>query len=107
MPGPVKPTNAHPIRAAMRSPNPLSGLVRLAVMLLVPTPACFGYYTLDELGPGQSTWAIPAVLAYPTALVGLLGLVSTLRAPQPSRTRSVLWSLCLVIPVALLLWLRG
>ena len=94
-------------KAQMASPNKLSGLARLAVMLLAPTLACFGYYTLDELGPSRSAWAIPAVLAYPTALVGLLGLVATLRAPQPSRTRSVLWSLCLVIPVALLLWLRG
>ena len=107
MPGPVKPTNAHPSRAAMTSSNPLSRLVRLAVMLLVPTLACFGYYTLDGLEPSRSAWAIPAVLAYPTALVGLLGLVSTLRTPRPSRTRFVLWSLCLVIPVALLLWLRS
>jgi len=76
-------------------------------MLLVPTMACFGYYTLDGLAPSRSAWAIPAVLAYPSALVGLLGLVSTLRAPRPTRTRFVLWSLCLVLPVALLLWLRS
>lgn len=107
MPGRVKPTYAHPIDAAMTSPNPLSRLARLAVMLLVPTMACFGYYTLDGLEPNRSAWAIPAVLAYPTALVGLLGLVSTLRTPSPSCTRFVLWSLCLVIPVALLLWLRS
>lgn len=91
----------------MTSPNKLSGLVRLAVMLLVPTMACFGYYTLDGLDPSRSAWAIPAVLAYPTAVVGLLGLVSTLRMPHATRTRWVLWLLCLVVPVVLLVWLRG
>ena len=91
----------------MTSPNKLAALVRLAVLLLVPTLACFGYYTLDGLDPARSAWAIPAVLALPIALVGLMGLVATLRTPRPTRTRCVLWSLCLVLPLALLLWLRS
>jgi hypothetical protein len=91
----------------MTSPNKLPALARLTVMLLVPTMACFGYYTLDGLDPARSAWAIPAVLSYPAALVGLLGLVSTLRAGQPTRVRVLLWSLCLTLPVALLLWLHG
>ena len=110
MAGGVEPTNTHsPTRRGplMTSPNKLAALVRLAVMLLVPTMACFGYYTLDGLDPARSAWAIPAVLSYPAALVGLIGMVSTLRVPQPSRARFVLWSLCLVLPVALLLWLRS
>ncbi len=102
-------TNAHlpHPRPPMASPKKLAALVRLAVMLLVPTMACFGYYTLEGLDPARSAWAVPAVLSYPTALVGLLGLVSTLRAPQPTRVRLLLWSLCLMLPVALLLWLRS
>ena len=87
--------------------NSLTRLTRLAVVVLVPTMACFAYYTLDALDPGRSAWAIPAVLAYPTALIGLIGVVSTLRATQPTRTRIVLWSLCLTAPVVLLLWLRS
>jgi hypothetical protein len=90
----------------MASTNVLPGLARLAVVIMVPTMACFGYYTLDALDESRSAWAIPAVLAYPAALIGLVGLVSTLRAPSPTRTRLALWALCLLAPVVLLLWLR-
>jgi hypothetical protein len=91
----------------MASSNVLPSLVRLAVVIMVPTMACFGYYTLDALDDRRSAWAIPAVLAYPAALIGLVGLVSTLRAARPTRTRLALWALCVVAPVVLLLWLRS
>ena len=91
----------------MAPSNMLQGLVRLAAVIMVPTMACFGYYTLDALDASRSAWAIPAVLAYPMALIGLVGLVSTLRAETPTRARLALWLLCLVAPVVLLLWLRS
>ena len=91
----------------MSSPARLQGVVRLAVVIAVPTMACFGYYTLDALDPRRSAWAVPAVLAYPLALVGLIGLVTSLRTARPSRTRLALWSLCVLAPLVLLLWLRA
>ena len=91
----------------MPSPHPLPGLVKLAVVIAVPTMACFGYYTLDGLDPDRSGWAIPAVLAYPLMLVGVVGLATSLRSARPSRSRLALWGLCVLAPLALLLWLRA
>jgi hypothetical protein len=91
----------------MASTNVFPNLVRLAVVIMVPTLACFGYYTLDALDDSRSAWVVPAVLAYPAALIGLIGLVSTLRDASATRTRLALWALCLAAPVVLLLWLRS
>lgn len=82
-------------------------LLKLAVMVLVPTMACFGYYTLDALPPARTAWAIPAVLAYPVCVIGVSGLVAALRVPRrPPRVLAV-WALCIALPGALLFWLRG
>jgi hypothetical protein len=89
------------------SSNVLQGLVRLAVVIMVPTMACYGYYTLDALDTSRSAWAVPAVLAYPTALIGLIGLVSATRPPRRSTLVLTLRALCLVGPTALLVWLRA
>jgi hypothetical protein len=91
----------------MASTNALQVLTRLAVGILVPTMACFGYYTLDALDESRSAWAIPAVLAYPMALIGLIGLVSAVRAPRRSALGLWLWTLCLILPAGLLAWLRS
>ncbi len=79
--------------------------LRVAVWVAIPTMACFGYYTLDGLGEARSAWAIPAVLAYPVAVIGAVGLVATLGAARPRRAVLWFWSLCVVAPVALLAWL--
>ena len=82
-------------------------LIKLAVIIAVPTMACFGYYTLDALPDSKSAWAVPAVLAYPAAVCGAIGLVAALRAPQRSTRMLALWALCIAAPCALLLWLRA
>ena len=90
----------------MSAPDPVNRLLRVAVMLALPTLACFGYYTLDALPAERSTWAIAAVLAYPSVLIGTIGLVSALRR-QPRSNRSVaLWTMCAAVPLGLLTWLR-
>ena len=91
----------------MKRPDSMHNLVRLAVAVAVPTMACFGYYTLDALGEARSAWAIPAVLAYPLALIGAVGVVLALRAPQRHNGVLLLWSLCVAVPTALLIWLRA
>jgi hypothetical protein len=82
-------------------------LIKLAVIVVVPTMACFGYYTLDALPPARTGWAIPAVLAYPACVIGGVGLVCALRAPRRSPSVLALWALCVALPGALLFWLRG
>jgi uncharacterized membrane protein YsdA (DUF1294 family) len=90
----------------MKPEDRMQRFVRLAVMLAVPTLACFGYYTLEALPAARSAWAVPAVLAYPMALVGAIGSLAALRAAQKSALRTTLWALCLLVPLAFLVWLR-
>jgi hypothetical protein len=90
----------------LSAPDRVQRLLRLAVMVLAPTLTCLGYYTLDALPAARSAWALPAVLAYPLALIGGAGLVSALRARAGSRRAISLWALCLLAPLALLTWLR-
>ena len=82
-------------------------LIKVAVMIVVPTMACFGYYTQGALPESKSAWAIPAVLAYPAAVIGVIGWVAALRPPRRSRRVLVLWALCVAVPSVLLLWLRA
>lgn len=90
----------------MSATDHVSRLLRVAVMLALPTLTCFGYYTLDGLPAERNAWAIPAVLAYPLVLIGAVGLMSALRAPARSRLALALWALCTAVPLALLTWLR-
>lgn len=80
--------------------------VPVVIAVAVPTIACFGYYSLAFLGEEHSIWALPVILAYPVALIGFIGLVTTLASPQCSKLQRRLWTLCLIIPVGLLLLVR-
>ena len=81
-------------------------LIRLAVIVALPTIACFGYYSLDYVGQERGVLATLTVLAYPTAIVSSIGVVAVLLSRK--RSRALLWltSLCLAGSIAFLLILR-
>jgi hypothetical protein len=79
-------------------------LLRLAVAVALPTVACAGWYTLDDLHPEHSAWAVPVVLAYPLLLIGAVGVVSQWRSPRRSALRMGLSAACIVLP-AIVLWI--
>ena len=91
----------------MSMPELPQWLVRLAVVVAVPTIACFGYYALADLGAERSSWAVPVVLAYPTALIGLVGLAGALMAPQRSRAKLWLSALLFVVAALFLVLVRA
>jgi len=87
----------------MRGVSPL--LVRLAIAVALPTVACVGWYSLDDLRPEHSAWAVPVVLAYPLLLIGAAGLVSQWVSPRERRSTWLLGiSAAFVVLPALLLW---
>jgi hypothetical protein len=49
-------------------------LIQLVVVMMLPTVTCFGYYSLEYLGEDKATWALPVMMAYPVALIGMVGL---------------------------------
>jgi len=83
-----------------------SWLLRAAVALAVPTIACFGYYSLAYVDQEGSAWSTLVILAYPTALIGLVGVVAVLVSRR--RSRALLWLafVCLAVPLVFLLVLR-
>jgi len=90
----------------MNTPNLPQWLVRIIIIVAIPTIACSGYYSLQHLGEKESVWTTPTLLAYPIALIGIIGLATALSSPQSSRLKIGLWTLCLAIPIAFLLLVR-
>jgi len=87
-------------------PGVNSLLVRLAIAVALPTVACVGWYSLDDLRPEHSAWAVPVVLAYPLLLIGATGLVMQWASPQEKRSTWLLGlSAAFVVLPALLLWI--
>ena len=91
----------------MSSPGISPWLIRLAVAVVVPTIACFGLYSSEYLDQEASSFIQSvAVLAYPIALIGLLGLGSVFLSPNRSRKRLLVWGLVILVPVLFLMLIR-
>jgi hypothetical protein len=87
--------------------SPLHWLYAVLPIVAVPSIACFGYYSLDSLGDVSSgTGRTLIVLAYPLALLGLVGLLAA--AFSPSRPPWWVWSAaaCFALPAAALVLIR-
>jgi hypothetical protein len=91
----------------MNTPDLPQWLVRLAVVVAVPTMACFGYYSLETHGDARGYWTLPVVLAYPAALMGLIAFVAALTSRRRSRGKLWLSALCFIVPSVFLLLLRS
>jgi hypothetical protein len=79
-------------------------LLRLAIAVALPSVACVGWYSLDDLRPEYSAWAVAVVLAYPLLLIGVAGGVMQWVTPQRrSKWLLGLSAACVVLPT-LLLW---
>jgi len=81
-------------------------LIQLIVVVALPAVTCFGYYSLNYLGEDEAIWALPVMMAYPVALIGMVGLFRALFSPGRSRLALLLWALCIIVPIAILLWVR-
>ena len=83
----------------MSSPHRPRWLITLIIIVALPTIACFSYYSLNDQnnfgfnGGDSSFWATAVILAYPTALIGLIGLVMTPYSPQKATLKYWLWGL--------------
>lgn len=97
----------------MNRPQLPSWIIPLIIAVALPTIACFAYYSLDELNsPGQfgvenRFWTLAIILSYPASLIGLIGLIIALSAPQKSIMKYCLWGICMLIPMVFLLLARA
>ena len=82
-------------------------LIKLVVAVALPTVTCFGYYSLEFLGEDKGIWALPVIMAYPVALIGLVGLFRAFLSSGRTRLSLSLWALCIIVPITLLLWVRA
>jgi hypothetical protein len=78
-------------------------LIGTIVVVAIPSIACFGYYTLQDMDGSAGRWAPLAILAYPLALIGFVWMMTTCLSAQ--RTRFRLWAsgLCFGVPAIFLL----
>lgn len=67
----------------------LENLLRVAVILMVPTIACIGYYAM--IGAGEVAVGIARVAGVAIGLVSLLGMVMGFRATKDSSKTVVFW----------------
>ncbi|MEH6626367.1 MAG: hypothetical protein V7739_07980 [Motiliproteus sp.] len=91
----------------MTTPNLPQWLIRIAIAVALPTVACFGFYSVDYLDEKNSALILPTILAYPVALIGLIGLARALLSPPPSRNNIVMWALVILIPITFILFVRS
>jgi hypothetical protein len=90
----------------MNSTGVSQWLIRLIVAVALPAVTCFGYYSLEFLDADESIWALPVMLAYPVTLIGLVGFSRALVSSRRSRLALSFWTLCIIVPIILLLWVR-
>ena len=81
-------------------------ILRLATWLALPTVGCFGYYSVVALGTDNNGSLLPVILAYPTALIGAIGLGGQIFFPRRTRSKVRVWTLVLVLPLTLLVLVR-
>ncbi len=73
----------------MNAPDVPPWLIRVVIAVALPTVACFGFYSIDHLDQDNSVLILPTILAYPLALIGLIGLTKTLLSRQSSANQKV------------------
>ena len=78
-------------------------LIRLVIVVALPTLMCSAYYSLARLNDSQSHLVLPVIIAYPIALIGLIGFMKTYSPLADDKSKRYLWTLCTIIPVLFLL----
>ena len=97
----------------MNRPQIPSWVIPVIIAVAIPTIACFAYYSLDELSDTDMLreqnhfWTSAVILAYPTSLIGLIGLVMTYYSPQKSIMKYSIWGACILLPIVFLLFVRA
>lgn|GEM_PF-2484628 len=83
----------------MSERNWLDILARVVVISVVPLMACLGYYAMA--GGGHVVDGVSRLAGVALGLVSLLGVVGSLRAPEPRGKSVTFW--CVFLLLALLL----
>lgn len=83
----------------------LAAILRVIVALMVPSIACFGYYSLGS-DAADSGWATLVILAYPLLIVSGLGLVSAFTSSSNRQLKVICATTGLVVGVGVLLIAR-
>ena len=90
----------------MKLPQLPQWLITLAIVVALPTIACFGYYSYDSIGNKNGLWTLFSAFAYPMILIGFIGLVITLNSTQKSTLKCWLWILYILVPTVFLISIR-
>lgn len=78
-------------------------LLRLVIIIALPTVSCFGFYSVRDLAE-ESLWlTIPIVLAYPVTLISIIGIVSALSTKPFPRLRLCVWSIIFLVSIIFLI----
>jgi len=78
-------------------------LIRLIVIVALPTIACSAFYSVSNLSDVNGILAVLVSLAYPALLISTVGLLSQLLSSAHSKIKVTIWSVALVFPLILLL----
>ena len=76
----------------------LKRFIHVVIAIGVPAIACTGLYTLDYISLESSFMRALSILAYPTVLIGIIGLVMSVLSSHVTRGRYVAWSLVICAP---------
>lgn len=90
----------------MLTANTWTSLLRLAVALALPTMACFSYYTLNDLNEATGPSPLLVSLAYPLAIVGVIGIAAIWVSKRRSPVLLILAAVCFALPTSLLIYLH-
>lgn len=82
-------------------------LIRLVIIVALPTVSCFGYYTLDYIDTSKGWLVLLVIAAYPTALIGVVGFFMSVTSSGRNRFATLLWAICVLVPVIFIGFIRA
>jgi hypothetical protein len=80
--------------------------VRMAIGVGIPAIACTGLYSLVYIEGQSGFLQTLVILAYPTVLIGIIGLIMTVLSSRASKGQYSAWALVIFIPLLLHLVIR-
>lgn len=90
----------------MTGKSALTTALRIAVGVAVPTIACFGLYSLNGVVAEADAATTAVILAYPLALIGLIGMAALALSGSRAKTWYVMAGLCFALPAGFLAYVR-
>lgn len=81
-------------------------LIKLIIIVALPTVTCFGFYSVDHLDSNNSLLILLVILSYPVALIGIIGAFRVLYLHEKTKIKLSFWILCIVVSVIIQLATR-